>query len=248
MSTKPSMCAFDDVINFKTDFMKSTILKFGIFMLLLTVSGFYSCSKNEETNDTELDAYVEELVFRTQETANLGRFGCYELVFPVTIAFPNGQNAEANSYQEIAQVIRRWRAANPRVRTRPVIAFPYSVVTEDGTLILVENQRQEMELRRECRRTFFENNGHQGHNDRPKICFKPVLPFSVQMPDGSIFTVNNREDLRAMQQAIREWRRNNPGSNARPVLVFPANFQLEDGTTVTINSREELKALKDNCN
>lgn len=219
----------------------------GLLMLIMAFT-FSSCTESEEITDAQADLFSEELVFRTQEAANLGRFGCYELVFPVTLAFPNGQNLEVASYEEMHQAFRRWKMNNPRIRTMPAIAFPYDVINEAGEVILVENLQQQRALRMECRRNFFDNNGPAGHNDRPKLCFKPVPPFTVMLPDGTTITINERGDRKALHQAIREWRKNNPDSRERPILVFPMNFRLEDGTIVTINSREELQALKESCN
>jgi invasion protein IalB len=227
--------------------MNTMIFRFSGLILLLLAFNFTACTDSEDVTDTQADAYSEELVFRTQEAANLGRFGCYELIFPVTLAFPNGQSVQVDSYEQMQQAFRRWKMNNPRVRTMPSIAFPYEVINESGEVILVESLQQQRALRLECRKTFFDQNGPQGHNDRPKLCFKPVPPFNIMLPDSSIFTVNDRDDRKALQQAIREWRKNNPDSSARPVLVFPMNFKLEDGTVVTINSREELKALKESC-
>lgn len=219
----------------------------GLFFLVLGLL-LFSCSDNSDVADeAEAETYAEETVFRTQESANLGRFGCYELVFPVTITFADGTSGEVDSYLTLKDFIKEWRKNNPRVRTRPTLAFPYEIINEEGEFITVTDVNEQRSLRLACRKDFFDNHGPNGHNHRPKICFLPAFPFSVEFPDGSIVTLNSKEDRRLLHQAIRLWKQNNPSSTERPELVFPLDVLLEDGTTVTITSKEELRLLKESC-
>lgn len=223
--------------------MKSIFLsKFWLFLLVL---GFASCTENEVT-ETEVESYVEETVFRMQESGNMGKFGCYELSFPITVTFPDGSvSPEIDSYEALKQVLKDWRAENGKTRVRPVITLPFDVINEDGEIITIETVEQLRRLRMECRRNFFENHGPNGHDGRGKFCFRLQYPVSVEFPNGDIKSFNDR---RAMHLALRQWRKDNPGADERPVLVFPITVIMEDGTLVTVNSKEELKALKDGCN
>ncbi|MCE2788944.1 MAG: hypothetical protein LW630_03405 [Saprospiraceae bacterium] len=228
--------------------MKTHLVKFSLMLLVFSGLSLVSCNKdNDSFNDATVDAYAEEVVFRTQESTNLGRFGCYELVFPVTLSFPDGSNAEVNSYEEMKDALKTWRLDNKNVRTRPVIAFPYDVVNEDGEVITVENEADQRELRIACGKNFFGNNGPKGHNDRPKLCFKPVFPFSVSLPDGKIITLNSSEDRKVLHEAVKAYMKENPGKRIRPEFVYPITVALEDGTLVTLNSKEELKTLLESC-
>lgn len=224
--------------------MKSFLVS-KIWLLVFGMTAFLvSCNQDESTPE-EVDAYVEEVVYRIQESGNLGKFGCYELVFPVTVTFPDGSvSEELNSYEEMKEVLKAWRAENGKARVRPVITLPFDVLNEEGDLISVETIEQLRRLRMDCRRTFFENNGPTGHNVRGKFCFRPQFPLTLIFPDGTTETYSDR---RSMHQALREWKRNNPGFDVRPVLAFPMNVIMEDGTIVTVNSKEELKALKESC-
>jgi len=218
-----------------------------LLALAIGIFSFSSCSKSDEVSEVEVEEFTEDFVFRTQEATSLGRFGCYELVFPVTLAFPNGTTASASTYEEMAQLVRRWRANNPRVRTRPEIAFPYEVITRRGEVVLVENVNDQMRLRRACHRTFFDNNTPNGHNDRPKFCFKIVLPVSILLPSGEIFEISERSDRKDFRLAMSEWIRNNPDPTERPTLIFPINVILADRSTTTIADKEALIELKDSC-
>lgn len=223
--------------------MKSLLVsKLGLIFLALMA--FSSCQKNE-TNEAEVESFVEETIFRMQEAGNLGRFGCYELSFPVTVTFPDGSvSEEVNSYDELRDVLKNWRADNGKARVRPVITLPFEVITDEGEIITVENVEQLRRLRMECRRTFFDNHGPNGHNDRGKFCFRLQFPLSLMYPDG---TTESYATRREMSLALRQWRMDNRGAVRRPVLVFPLNVIKEDGTVVTVNSKEDLKALKDDC-
>ncbi|MBC7884668.1 MAG: hypothetical protein H7X99_04295 [Saprospiraceae bacterium] len=228
--------------------MKTNLVKFQwLFILALGLFGTSCSDTSDSIDDATAETYAEETVFRTQEAANLGRFGCYELVFPVTVAFPDGSTAEADSYEALKLVVKNWRKDNPRVRIRPSFAFPYEVINKDGEVITVEDATQQKELRIACGKDFFGTHGPAGHNDRPKLCFRPAFPFSIELPDGTIVTLNSKEDKRKLQLAIREWKKNNPDSTEKPELVFPLSVILEDRTTVIVNSKEELLALKESC-
>jgi len=228
--------------------MKTYLLNFRFLFVLVLGLSLGSCSDSSDVADeASAETYAEETVFRTQESANLGRFGCYELVFPVTLNFSDGTSVVVDSYESLKAAAKEWRKANPRVRTRPMLAFPYDIINDEGEIISVTDEAVQRELRLACRKDFFANNGPHGHNNRPKMCFHPVFPFSVLIPDGTIVTLNAKEDRRLLRDAIKTWRENNPDSTERPELVFPVDVILEDGTTVTVNSKEELKALKESC-
>lgn len=222
-------------------------LSFGKIWLLLfgMVAMLASCNKTDEASEAEVESFVEETVFRIQESCNMGRFGCYELVFPITLTYPDGSVSEdINSYEELAAAVKAWRQDNPRVRIRPVITLPFSVLNEEGELITLETREEVMRLRMECKRDFFENHGPMGHNGRGKFCFRLQYPISIEYPDGTVESYASRQEL---HMALRTWKKDNPGIDVRPALVFPLSVIMEDGTVVTVNSKEELKQLKEDC-
>jgi|JI7StandDraft_1071085.scaffolds.fasta_scaffold01618_14 hypothetical protein len=223
--------------------MKTQILKFQ--WLLILVAGLFitSCSDSTDTgDDASAEAYAEEVVTRTLEGANLGKAGCYELVFPVTLSFPDATTAEIASVEALKEALKTWRKENPRVRTRPSLAFPYSVINDGGEVILVENETQQRELRVACGKEF---GGHD--RDKHKSCFKINFPFSVMLPDSTVITLNAKEDRKVLHDAIKAFKAANPGVKVKPEVVFPISVTMEDGTVVTVNTKEELKALKESC-
>ena len=220
-------------------------MKFGFLAMMSVSLMIVSCSKEEQVTNEDLENYAEEVIFRTQEAANMGPFGCYELVFPVTLLFPDRTTSEVNSYEEMRMSIVRWRRSNPRAQARPQLQFPYELINEDGEIFLIDSLRKQLEVRRACARTFFENNGPQGHGDRPKMCFKIVFPLTIHFPDGTTEFVDNRIEFNT---ALREWVAVNPNANARPLIGLPFTVLLRDGQTLLIETREELRRLRANCN
>ncbi len=216
---------------------------FGFILAIAASFLFAACQKEETAADTE--NYDLQSIYEIEERSGTGMRGCYELVFPVTIQFADTTTLEVLNYEELKQAIRNWFEANqerPRPN-RPHLVFPFEVINEDGELITITNQEELHQLRRACLNAVFGGN-HHGHFGKDRPCFKPVFPFTLEFPDGSLVTVTTP---REMQQAIRTWKQANPGSHERPEFVFPITVQLRDGTQVVVNTPEELRALKEEC-
>ena len=210
------------------------------------VAGVFFVGCQEEESAADVENYVLQSTYEIDERSGTGMAGCYELVFPVTLQFPDSTTQEVASYEEMKQAIRDWFEANnvqPRPHHRPFLAFPYDVITADGELITVSNIEELRDLRRACIAAGFGPN-HNGHLGKDRHCFKPVFPFTLEFPDGTLVTVTTPQELK---QAIRTWKEANPGSQERPQFVFPITVQLRDGTQVVINTAEELAALKQEC-
>ncbi|HMX38874.1 MAG TPA: hypothetical protein PKD78_01060 [Saprospiraceae bacterium] len=230
--------------------LKFSLLPFAAFLMLLV-----ACNKS---NETTTDQVVDEVLYSVQERGGLGKYGCFELVFPVTIVLPDSTTATVNSYDEMKQTLRAYFDANgggnnggghhnhgAGERPRISFVFPISVVSQDGEVITVETQEELRELRAACGGASFGNHGPNGHGQHGLSCFEIVFPITIQFPDSSTVAVNSRQEL---HQTLRDWRKNNPGATARPQIVFPITVKMtDDGTLVTVNSRDELRQLKEDC-
>ena len=205
-----------------------------------------ACNKSD---DITADEAVDSALYNIQERGGLGRFGCFELVFPVTLSLPDGTTAEVDSYDEMTQSFRAFFAANGHLgggrRPHPSFVFPVSVVSQDGELITLNNEDELRRLRTACDGGRFGQHDPRGHARRWLSCFEITFPVSIEFPDGTTAQANNRE---ALHQIIRTWKQNNPGVDERPQVVFPMTVKLtEDGTLVTVENREELHRLKESC-
>ncbi len=208
---------------------------FSLILLLAVVLVYTSCGNDEEIISVE--NYTEKSVNGIYTYTASGANGCFELVFPIVINFPDDTSAEVNDLDELKDTIREWKEANTDAVARPSLEFPIEVINEDGELISVTSKEELKALKRECRP--FHNNGC-----RPKACFKLVFPITLEFPDATTQEVANRFELK---MAVRAWKLANMDSDERPGFVFPIEVITEDETTITVNSKEELIALKEAC-
>jgi hypothetical protein len=223
--------------------MKKT-LKFFLLPLIAMIAIFVACNKD---NAADVDEAVDEALYSLQERGGMGRFGCYELVFPLSITLPDGTAVEIDSNEELVSAVRRYFSSHGRPRQHRQLfqfVFPISVISQDGDLITIDDQEGLFRLRADCAGTFG-NHGPQGHGNHGLSCFTLVFPITIEFPDG---TTAEAADRMALRQLIRDWRQNNPGSQERPKIVFPITVKMTaDGSLVTVNSREELRQLKEDC-
>jgi len=222
--------------------MKKT-LKFFLLPLIAMIAIFVACNKD---NAASVDEAVDEALYSLQERGGMGRFGCYELVFPVSITLPDGTVVELDSYDDLKSAVRRYFNNHDRPRPHRQLfqfVFPISVVSQDGDLITIDDQEGLLRLRADCAGTFG-NHGPQGHGQYLS-CFSLVFPITIEFPDG---TTAEAADRMAFHQLIRTWRQNNPGAQERPKIGFPLTVKMaDDGSLVTVNSKEELRQLKQDC-
>lgn len=236
--------------------MYSTFIKsIGVIALFALAGFFTSCQQEDSVADVE--NFVLRSTMGIEDQCGAGRAGCYELVFPITLQFADSSTAVVNSYDEMKLAIRTWFEANgggngngghhggghhgnggPSGLGRPIIVLPFQVITETGEIITIETLEQLREIRALC------NPGGPGGHHGGAACFTLNFPLTVMFADGSVVTVNSKEELRA---ATHTWHLNNPGQRPHPEFVFPISVTLQDGTIVTVNSREELRALKVDC-
>lgn len=202
---------------------------------------FTACEKETATNSGDVDNYTDVTLFEMQERAGCGRRGCFEFVFPLTVAFPDGTEAEVEDYHGLREAVYNWKTNNPDATERPNLTFPIEVVSQDGEVISVEDGPALAKLRLRCRRSFGPHRpGHGGRH-----CFRLSFPIDIAFPDGTTDTADRPREL---QYLLREWRRDNPDAETRPELVFPLTVKTQDGEEVTVQSKEELQELKASCN
>ncbi|MCC6815780.1 MAG: hypothetical protein IT267_05165 [Saprospiraceae bacterium] len=222
--------------------MKNLILK-GMALYALMLIGLSSCQKDElATSDVE--NFVQETIYELQFDGGIGKLGCFELIFPVQISFPDGTNGSYSSYDELIAAFKDWRLTHSKSEGKPEFIFPIDVLKKDGTTITVNSKEELKDLRKECPGRH--NRGPKGHINRGLSCFELTYPLTLIFPNSNELTVSSKEEFRS---ALKSWRELNPGRPvSHPKIKFPYSVILkEDGTTVTLNSREDLIALKDKC-
>ena len=216
--------------------MFSRILKLnGICFLLLALLTI-SCEKDNIVDTDNPDETV--LSFRDDDPDSPHRPNCFDIVFPVTIAFPDGTTAEAADAQSLRQIMQDWRANNPTANARPTFVYPITVVFPDGSEVEVESNEALRNLRSDC-------DTPCGPNwFRGRRCFNLVYPVTLVFPDGSTAEVNNGAE---MKQTLRTWRMENPDATDFPTLDFPVDVEFPNGDIITVEDAETLHDLRDNC-
>ncbi len=225
--------------------MLRQILKFSWVIALFSITTFYACQQDESLDESVVDEYVDMALYSMQQEGNVGRLGCFELVFPISIQLPDSSVVEVADYTALAETLKAWKAANPgkHKRVHPHFVFPIEVVAENGDLITVNSKQELKELRKECAGEFGKH-GHKGHKGKCTPCFEFVFPITIKFPDNTAATAESKEQLK---EAIRTWKAANPDATTRPELSFPLKVKLTDGTEKVVNNAEELIALKKSC-
>lgn len=250
---------------------KSNMLT-ALFAFLLIGIFTVSCSEEAYTVDSEtVQNYVDQSVYSIQTEANVGKLGCFEFIFPVSIEYPDGTVTDVDDYETLRSNLQAWIEANAELfeddddsdadedredgkwrhgykgdidwELLPTLVFPIEVVSEDGTLSSIENQRELFELKRTCRKNFYGDKGRHGHGKGDK-CFSLVFPITLVLADGSTITGEDRRDLKTQ---LRAWKETAEDADERPSLQYPVTIELEDGTTQEITDLEALQAAKDGC-
>ena len=187
----------------------------------------------------EMKALLEECGPRGGRNGRKGKgprggFGsCLDLVYPVTLVFPDETSVEVADQEAQKEAVKAWIEANGREAGKPELQFPVDVVNSDDETLTANSADELKELAQACR------------GERRNRCFSLVFPLSISLPDG---TTQEVADHKEIKQAARAWKEANPDSEERPELVFPLSVELEDGTTQEVASQEDLEALKESCN
>jgi len=158
---------------------------------------------------------------------------CFKFVFPLT--FSLGETSfTVNDYKEFRDAMKA-NYEETGEKQKPVFAFPIQIQYKG------EEESVEINSEEELKAAFQSCRGEQ--ND--KKCFTFGFPVSFTMPDGSIITADDEEDLEAKMKAFYE---SYEGKKKRPRVVFPVDLIFEDGSSLTVNSVQEMKqAWRDNC-
>ena len=221
-------------------FVRGLFVPFIALMFMLA-----ACQEDNVVSTPEdVETFTTAAVIALQDSAQCGKHGCFEFVFPLSISFPDGAVSEVGDYDELRDAISAWKELNPDATERPGFVYPIEVISAEGEVTSVASSEELRELRRECGRGFRGKGrfGFKGRNFTP--CFSIVYPVTVAFPDGTTEAFVDRESLKS---GVRAWKESNPGSETRPEVVFPLTVEYEDGSTATADSREALRALKETC-
>ena len=175
---------------------------------------------------------------------------CYDLVYPLTIAFEDGMTATYEDRATMREGILAYKEANPDAES-PTLVFPITITIDDVEME-VASEDELAEIKEACQAERGDNDrGDRGDNDRDdrdsnrnSRCFDLVYPLTYTFADG---TTQTFEDRVAKSEALQVWREENGRDAESPVLAYPVTVEYEDGTQATADSEEALDALKEAC-
>ena len=226
------------------------------FMTLLV-----GCEPNEDTDimALETDAYAElrtlpmgdgEIQAAHHFKRSLGG-KCAELVYPVTVIFPDNSTAIVASNEELRASVRAWYEANDSDQ-KPTLDYPVDLLV-DGTVVTANDQAELLAYFADCRPQ--RPGSDRPGSDRPRPgklswiklldgdCFDVDFPITINFPDGTSQLVNDAESLIA---ALRDYKQNGPDSLGRPELAFPISVSVND-SAFDVNSLQELNQAARLC-
>ncbi len=177
-------------------------------------------------------------------SGNWGLFcgACFEFQFPMSVMMPDSTIISANTEDSLNIKIREWEKANPRNLGTPAIIFPVTIVYEDGTTKSIANEETLWEAYEDC----FDDNKDDWGKDDQYVCFELVYPISVKMPDDTVITGNNEEELLI---SIMGWFEKNPDATGviEIEFVFPVTVKYKNGDVETFYSDAELQEAWRDC-
>lgn len=212
-----------------------------VFLAIFAVT-FTSCEKDEVTLE-QTENFIDSAITEMQAGA-IGRQGCFEFIFPITVQFDDETTATADDYVALHTAIKAWYETNevkPNRKNKPSLVFPVQVMNTDAEIIDVASKIELKALKIECHGQFNgpgNCNGGHGHS-----CFSLIFPITATLgEDTSTF-----EDKEAFKNAVHAYKQTAGADAERPQLVFPVTIKYEDGTQVEIASKEELLTAKEEC-
>lgn len=235
-------------------FLKSISIAFSAMIFTL---GFVACDKESlSTNDTTVNA-VDETIYALEQRGNLGRHGCYDLIFPVTIKFTDGTTKTVTNQDSLRKAVKAWHLATGTTkRDRPGFVYPIQITAEDGSLITVNTDAELADLKAACKKrgldSLFHRDSlhHKGFPKHDSICFTFAFPISVKKADGTVITISNVTELKTVLHAEKKGGRGHGRKHGvlhQLEIVFPVTVTKADGSTAVINDKDALKALRESC-
>ena len=170
---------------------------------------------------------------------------CFEFIMPFTFIMPDGSTILIEGEDDNKKV-EEWYKSNSDEKDRPKVQLPVdiSITDEKGNeeVVTVTSDDEIKEIITNCDKK----------KEGKERCFKLLMPYSYNMPDGSSITISVEDDYKN----VKEWYESNPDSKDKPELIFPVDIEVENDSkddeketkVITINSKEEMDKALMRCN
>ena len=215
----------------------------------------------------ELEMYFEmcedEEDINDDEEENWSEFNCLDLVYPITIESPEGENLSFENEDSLNNYIESWYNSNPNSNQEFELVFPLSIeyfseTTDQLETLIIYSEEELGEFIEEYCLDDQDNDGEDDNGDDTDdgddedifsdySCGEVVFPISIEDPNGIVFNSDNEESL---LEYIEQWFIDN---NCNSVdcdddfeVVYPITLVYETENMVistTIESEEMLEEM-----
>ena len=217
----------------------------------------------------ELEMYFEmcedEEDINDDEEENWSEFNCVDLVYPITIESPEGENLSFENEDSLNNYIESWYNSNPNSNQEFELVFPLSIeyfseTTDQLETLIIYSEEELGEFIEEYCLDDQDNDGEDDNGDDTDdgddedifsdySCGEVVFPISIEDPNGIVFNSDNEESL---LEYIEQWFIDN---NCNSVdcdddfeVVYPITLVYETENMVistTIESEEMLEEMNE---
>ena len=217
----------------------------------------------------ELEMYFEmcedEQDINDDEEENWSEFNCLDLVYPITIESPEGENLSFENEDSLNNYIESWYNSNPNSNQEFELVFPLSIeyfseTTDQLETLIIYSEEELGEFIEEYCLDDQDNDGEDDNGDDTDdgddedifsdySCGEVVFPISIEDPNGIVFNSDNEESL---LEYIEQWFIDN---NCNSVdcdddfeVVYPITLVYETENMVistTIESEEMLEEMNE---
>ena len=217
----------------------------------------------------ELEMYFEmcedEEDINDDEEENWSEFNCLDLVYPITIESPEGENLSFENEDSLNNYIESWYNSNPNSNQEFELVFPLSIEyfsesTDQLETLIIYSEEELGEFIEEYCLDDQDNDGEDDNGDDTDdgddedifsdySCGEVVFPISIEDPNGIVFNSDNEESL---LEYIEQWFIDN---NCNSVdcdddfeVVYPITLVYETENMVistTIESEEMLEEMNE---
>ena len=217
----------------------------------------------------ELEMYFEmcedEEDINDDEEENWSEFNCLDLVYPITIESPEGENLSFENEDSLNNYIESWYNSNPNSNQEFELVFPLSIeyfseTTDQLETLIIYSEEELGEFIEEYCLDDQDNDGEDDNGDDTDdgddedifsdySCGEVVFPISIEDPNGIVFNSDNEESL---LEYIEQWFIDN---NCNSVdcdddfeVVYPITLVYEAENMVistTIESEEMLEEMNE---
>ena len=183
-------------------------------------------------NENEFESVAEEC----ENIKNNGeeKEDCFELRYPFTLRMPDSTLITIETIDS-KDAVKAWHESHPEVKEKGVFVFPINILFRENEM-KINGQDELKYIFDECK------NGKR--RDRKKeYCFEVVYPYTLLMPDGTLITLESKDD----RKAVKAWHENHPEVKEKGILIFPIVLEYPEGDKVEINSKEDFEVIKKDC-